>query len=465
MKAIYRTILVAPTTLPSVVQTHQDLWDQTKPILSVVIPCHNYGRYIGETTQSLEAQTFGDFETIIVDSSNEEFTLRVLEDIRNKGVQVLRQKKLNVASALNLGIKAAHGRYVCCMGADDILESTYFEKTLCLLESNPGLDFTYSLVRTFGDENRVWLSGPFDLRLLLEFNYINAAGIFRKSVWEQVGGFDEAMDGYEDWDFWLSAGKAGYRGALIPEKLFKYRRHGSTLNIRSDRKYQKLIDHIRANHHDIYAHPERTKEIQCKYRNIRVPDPFLNLSSKAQYAKSNAAEIVIIGSVDVVGQLTREIMAERIDKSGFIPVATNHVAFQRTSEMHELPTFVYRLVHFLDEYCWLGFVVNVIKTRGARFVVIWNSEDAYDWLPALKTRTSAFTIDVIENNIDSIRRGAKHDNFIDLHIALSDHARRSLTGDFKIASEKVRLLPNAPSIDLIMDALRGLTNYARTFDA
>ena len=262
MKALYRRVLVVPTVQPSYVQTRFDPWDRSKPILSVVIPCYNYGRYLPETLRSLQLQTFRDFEIIIVDSSSDALTLKVLEKVRNQGIQVLRQEKLNAAAALNLGIRAARGRYVCRLDADDTVEPTYFEKSLCLLESNRGVAFAYSLVKTFGDEDRIWLTEVFDLRLLLEYNYICQAAVFRRSIWDEVGGFDQTMDGYEDWDFWLKVGKAGFRGKLIPETLFNYRRHGTTLNIRSDRKYQKLIDHIRANHAELYSHLERIEEIR-----------------------------------------------------------------------------------------------------------------------------------------------------------------------------------------------------------
>src|SRR5208283_2458948 len=62
LKTVYRGVLVHPSMLPLVNQSSVNLWDHSKPLLSVVIPCHNYGQYIREALLSLALQTFRDFE-------------------------------------------------------------------------------------------------------------------------------------------------------------------------------------------------------------------------------------------------------------------------------------------------------------------------------------------------------------------------------------------------------------------
>jgi len=466
VKATYRRILVVPTVLPTKVQTHVDSWNHNKPMLSVVIPCYNHGRYIRDTLRSLEMQTFRDFETIVVDDgSNEELTIRVLDDLRKEGIKVFRQKKLNVATALNFGIRAARGRYACCVAADDKLESTYLEKCLCLLESNPGVAIAYSLVRTFGYENRIWLTESFDLRLLLEYNYICAAAVFRRSVWEQVGGFDEAIDGYEDWDFWLKAGKAGFRGRLIPEALFNYRRHGATLNIRSDRKYRELTEHIRKNHDDIYSYPERTKEIENTYSDIRVPNPFVNLSLKIQYANLREPEGVIITSAEVARLFGEKISGaarqNELIKALFVTIDPESSRPSR-NDLLGLSTQFYHLRNFLDPYCHLDFLLNLMSTRSARLVVVWDSALAYEWISAIKSRSPVLVISVIGDRSEFVRLSAKWDQFIDVHVTLSEYAMRSLTHDFGVRSEKVRLISSVLSSDKAIELSKILTIYAKT---
>jgi GT2 family glycosyltransferase len=465
MKGFYRLVLVVPTVLPSYVEAHLDPWDRSKPILSVIIPCYNYGRFILETLQSLQSQTFKDFEIIVVDDgSNEELTLKVLHDLRNGGMNVLREEKLNVASALNLGIREARGRYVCCLAADDIIEPAYFEKSLCLLESNLGVAFAYSLVKTFGDDKGTWFTEPFDLRLLLEYNYICAAAVFRRSIWEAVGGFDQSMGGYEDWDFWIKVGKTGFRGRLIPEILFNYRRHGTTLNLRSDRKYKKLIDHIRANHDDVYSHLERIAEIQTSYRDTTMPDPFVNLSAKTQYANPSETEgVILVGSQDTqIEQSFRRKIAinpKPKDAISFVLVATDYVSIERNISTLSASNQTYYLERFLDPYCWLDFVVNLIRTRSARYVIISNPIPTSEWVSVISTRTSALVVNLIQDQPELLPLSAKYDEFIDLHIVFSEDAVRSLIGDFGVPPEKIRSLSSTQSSDILDEILKILTSY------
>jgi glycosyltransferase involved in cell wall biosynthesis len=466
MKAINRRILVVPTVFLSFAQTYVDPWNHNKPLLSVVIPCCNYGRYIRETLRSLESQTFRDFETIVVDDgSNEELTLRVLDNLRNEGIEVLRQEKLNVATALNLGIGTARGRYVCCLAADDTLESSYFEKALCLLESNPGVAFAYSLVKIFGDESRIWRTEPFDLRLLLDYNYICAAALFRKSSWEKVGGFDQSMDGYEDWDFWLKVGEAGFRGRLISEPLFNYRRHGATLNVRSDRKYQKLTQHIKASHSELYSNLELIAEIQRNYRDVRVPEPFLNLNSKVQYRNSSQTQgVILVSSHD--SQITDFFMPgiktedRSKDTSQFAVIITDHVSLMQDTPKRDISDQAYHLERFVDPYSWFDFVVNLISTRSVRLVAISSSILAYGWAPTIKSHTSAFVVNVIRDP-KFLDMSVKYDAFIDLHVVFSEDVMNSLTNDFGVRCEKIRFFSKSQLTSMAHELLTALMTHGK----
>jgi len=448
LKTLYRRILVTPTMILRTC-ANVDLWDHSKPILSVVIPCHNHGEYIREALLSLELQTFKDFETLIVDDgSNDDYTLRTLEYLRSQGVRVLHQDKLNVAAALNYGISVARGKYVCCFAADDRLEPTYFEKCLCLLEANPGVSFAYSLVRTFGDENRIWMTEQFDLRMLLEYNHVCATAVFVRAIWEQVGGFDATLDGYEDWDFWIKAGKAGFRGALIPEVLFNYRRHGMTLNRQSDRRSQRLIDHIKSNHAILFSHPGQIKKIQNHYRDITTPQPFLNISLKEQYNDSKKDTIVILASVRGLRaaalSLGETSLTSLSTRARVLFVSTDTTTYEMDESLRDLSDQAYFVSRFLDSRDWLAFVLNLIATRDAELVIISDSHSAYEWASAIRTRTSAKIVDILQDETDC-RLSAQHDELIDLHVATTEYVHQLALRSFFIPRVKIRLLSGAYS--------------------
>lgn len=206
----YRGIFDSSEPPLTVLEEDLDRWPSDSPLLTVVVPCHNYGQYIHEALQSIRSQTFQGFELIIIDdASTDDETLRTLEQLKAEGIAVLRREKLNRAEAMNLGVSNARGKYVCCLDPDDTLEATYFEVCLCLLESNIGVTFAYSLMRAFGAEHWVGAIQPFNLRLLLDYNHVSGPAVFRKSAWDSVGGFDQSLDGFEDWEFWIKLGKHG----------------------------------------------------------------------------------------------------------------------------------------------------------------------------------------------------------------------------------------------------------------
>ncbi|HQM52619.1 MAG TPA: hypothetical protein PLI86_05790, partial [bacterium] len=143
--------------------------------------------------------------------------------------------------------------YICCLDADDLIEPTYLQKCVTALE-NGGLDICYSHVRLFGDEERVWETGDFDPETLKRQNCVCVGAVYRKSAWEQAGGYNPDMSlGYEDWDFWLSMLENGAQGTVIPEPLFLYRKHGRSMIDGAQERHKFLCAQIRENHPALFA--------------------------------------------------------------------------------------------------------------------------------------------------------------------------------------------------------------------
>jgi len=202
--------------------------------VSIVIPCYNLGEYLEDTISSVEAQTFTDWEIIIVDDgSNEESTLEALRKIEEiKPYKLVRQKNAGLAEARNAGIKQAKGEYIVCLDADDMLAPTYIEKAAGLLDRRgEGIAFATTWLQEFGARKNVWKTKDYNVPELLMNNIVHVGSMFRRNIWEEVGGYKKMpIGGYEDWDFWLSIVEKGYKWAVVKEPLFYYRiREGSML--------------------------------------------------------------------------------------------------------------------------------------------------------------------------------------------------------------------------------------------
>jgi GT2 family glycosyltransferase len=94
---------------------------------------------------------------------------------------------------------------------------------------------------------------PYDPYRLLYRHMIGISALMQRAVWEDVGGYDPAFTGYEDWDFWLGALERGWRGHLIERVTVEYRRHPETTNVRARRAYRDHFRALRTKHAGLYA--------------------------------------------------------------------------------------------------------------------------------------------------------------------------------------------------------------------
>jgi O-antigen biosynthesis protein len=204
------------------------------PAISVVVTCYNYGRYLKEAVGSVLTQTFRDFEVVIVDDGSTDNTPDVVREIVAANPQLpiraIRQSNSGQpAHTRNRGIREARGRYVLCLDADDMIAPAMLERCIGVLESNPGVAIAYTDRLDFDGVNQVVKAAPYDAARLPYENHISYCALFRRNVWEDVGGYRSNVRGCEDWDFWVAAAARGHFGFYIPEPLFLYRRHDTGL--------------------------------------------------------------------------------------------------------------------------------------------------------------------------------------------------------------------------------------------
>lgn len=234
---------------------------KTYPLISVVIPCYNYGKYVEDAIDSCLNSTWGNIEIIVVnDGSTDPYTIRKLRTLKKPKTRVIHQRNKGLPGARNTGIRHAKGKYIFPLDADDTIKPTLLEKAVSILEKRPRLGVVSCWLRCFGDSNFVWRQGPYKFKTLLRKNLLISGSLFRRVAWKQVGGYNEAMiRGYEDWDFWISMGARGWGGYIIREELYNYRRHGRTMLVKSSKIHSKLVRQIRRNHPNLYHRMVRNK--------------------------------------------------------------------------------------------------------------------------------------------------------------------------------------------------------------
>jgi glycosyltransferase involved in cell wall biosynthesis len=225
------------------------------PRVSVVIPCFNQGQFVDEAIQSVLAQTWQDFEIIVVnDGSTDSFTVKHLQQLNFPQTRVVHTENQGLPSARNNGIREAQGECILPLDADDRIGPTYLEQAVRLLDADPESGIVYCKAEYFGDRNGEWLLPDYSLEEMLLNNVIFCAAVFRKVDWDLVGGFDpEMVHGWEDYDFWLSLIERGRTVKRIPEILFYYRiRSDSMLRSREKKQKVEILVKIFHKHENLY---------------------------------------------------------------------------------------------------------------------------------------------------------------------------------------------------------------------
>jgi glycosyltransferase involved in cell wall biosynthesis len=221
--------------------------------ISIIIPCYNHGHFLRSAIQSVEGCRAGLVELIIVDDgSTEPDTVALMDELSSSGYNVIRQANAGVGAARNRGIAAARAEYILPLDSDNKIRPEFVERAVKILDGEPDIGIVHSDFHYFGDLDYVVRVPDFDIRRMLFMNFIDACAVFRKKVWEDVGGYDAEMpvQGIEDWDFWITAHSKGWKFRHLNMIGFDYQaRKGSMLaNLKSEANYRPSLEYLFRKH-------------------------------------------------------------------------------------------------------------------------------------------------------------------------------------------------------------------------
>ncbi|WGF92743.1 glycosyltransferase family 2 protein [Aequorivita marisscotiae] len=228
------------------------------PKTSIIVPCYNQARFLSEALNSVYNQTFKDWECVIVNDGSTDNT----EEIASKWVQkderfkYISKSNGGLSSARNKGIENSQAKYILPLDADDKLHPEYLEKAIPILENDEAIEVLTSKVQFFGVKEHIYHLPIYTFKTLLLKNCFIACSIFKKESFLKVGGYDENLKSFEDWDLWISVLKHGGKAHVINEVLYYYRKHEA--NSLSNRFYTDgdfyygLYDYVFKKHIDLY---------------------------------------------------------------------------------------------------------------------------------------------------------------------------------------------------------------------
>ena len=209
------------------------------PTISIITPAYNASEFLAETIASALAQTWGDFEMLIVDDGSTDATLSIARawERRDQRVRVLTRAHGGPAAARNTAIALARGEFLALLDSDDVWLPSFLEAQMTVFRDcrpcdivtgnayNRGGPRNGQPLKAVGSRRQLSL-----LQILESESSVCIMSLFRRVVAERIGGFNEALPVNEDYDFWVRAAHAGFVFIHNPIPLGQYRRRPDSLS-------------------------------------------------------------------------------------------------------------------------------------------------------------------------------------------------------------------------------------------
>ncbi len=206
------------------------------PKVSIVTAAYNHVGFIRQSVESAQAQTYRDFEHIVVDDGSSDGTADVLKSFGNR-ITYIRQENCGAHAAINRGIRMSSGEYIAILDSDDAWLPTKLERQMQAFAQFPEAGLAYSQAHVIDAEghlqnDRELIGKPFDdsrhafEELLRDNNIPVLTTVFRRACIEEVGFFSETLKALSDWDLWIRI-CAKWTVIFVPEPLALYRVHGN----------------------------------------------------------------------------------------------------------------------------------------------------------------------------------------------------------------------------------------------
>lgn len=243
-------------------------------LVSVIIPCYNQGRFLGQALQSLRGQSYPHRETLVVDDGSSDGTAQVAA--RFPEVRCVRQTNQGTAAARNRGARESRGAYLLFLDADDRLLPGALEVGVAALEEHAGCGFVYGHVRRIREDGRPLDTPPPEgldgdpYLALLRHNSIWTPGVvlYRRAAFEWAGGFDRRADASADFDLNIRIASRWplYCHGLV---VLEYREYDASQSASAARMLRSSVSVRRRHRRQVRRQPEQRVAVETGIREVQ----------------------------------------------------------------------------------------------------------------------------------------------------------------------------------------------------
>lgn len=422
-----------------------------KPFISIITPFYNAGKYFEQTFNCVINQTFIWFEWIIVDDgSTDKSDVEKLKNLAENDarIHVFQKENGGPAAARNYAVQHANAETIVSLDADDLIEPTYLEETFFALYFHPDAAWAYTDSLGFEQQEYIWKI-PFDDEKLKKENFLIEVGTFRKEIFDEVGGYDDAQKhSHEDWNLWLRFMTKGGFPVHIGSLSSWYRRvdtgaYQQTEGNTSVR--QNAMERVHEITSQITEHIEAVEYPRAGEKEKLIPPKVSTW--KHTKDKTKIEVLMLLPWLEMGGaDLFNLEMVKRINKDLY------HVGIMTTlpcenplrQRFKEYAEDLFELPNFLDSSDYAEFISYYIISRQVDIVFISDSYFGYYLIPWLKKEFPRLKIvdcfhieEWYWKNGGYARCSKVFENFTDKTYVSTEHLKEVLVQKFKRNPDKI----------------------------
>ena len=243
---------------------------KTKPLVSIIMNCHNGEKFVSQSLKSIKLQTYGNWELIFWDNKSTDNSEKIIKNYSDKRIRFFKSKKfLNLYSARNLAVKKARGKYISFLDVDDLWKKDKLQKQVSFLKQNKDFKIVYSNFITLDEiKNKKYIyhknslpSGYITQQLLNNYQIGILTVMLERKLFDNQK-FNNNYNIIGDFDFFLKLSK-NYKFGCIQEYLALYRLHSSNYS------QKKLDNYIREVKNWISQNQKRMKKLSFSINPVK----------------------------------------------------------------------------------------------------------------------------------------------------------------------------------------------------
>ncbi len=369
---------------------------QKDPVISIITPFWNGGKYLEQTANAILNQTYPYWEWIIVDDeSTDEESLRIIEEISklDSRIRLLHKSNGGVSETRDYGAKNSNPstKYFVFLDEDDLIENTYLECAYWTLETNKDAVWAYTDVVNFEGETHIWKKW-FEVETEKKENLLVATAMIRKEAFFEVNGYElREKNVNEDWNLWLKFLAKGFKPVRMNVNGFWYRRKPNEESelYRSSQNQKRAKEIIQETAQTITKDVEAIQYPFYNYNWDIIPEKVESIVVP-EYKDNGKINILMIVPWMTMGGADKFVLdlVKGIDRNKFNVVMVCTVPNENVwrQKFEKEVDCIYDLTTFLDQKYWLSFIDYLMNTKNISLVFNTNSVYGYAALPYIKAK-------------------------------------------------------------------------------